>query len=893
MAKIRLTEIATEAGKSSKEVLEKAKEMGLDVKTVSSGVSEQEAAYLYEYITTGVNHHTPQAPKAKSSKEKEPKKAKTSKKEPPKPSTQEANTKRASTQENKKPTKIQATTPNPPQTSTQDTQKSQDNLVPTPTSPSNPTPLEPASPATLEPSSIQPIGIARRTGIRIIKKGNEEQAPAPMESKKYQYAPSAQEMLEGLRSEQEKGIKKSKKISKPKPQPIHKHREQKIDLLSDRELKEIDAYDEDQNEIMLFDLHQQDIRDEEEENQVKQAITDRIKVHKKNPWMSEGGIKRSTRKRRSFKQDTTTKVAQSVISIPEEIRVYEFADAAGRSLAEVVKVLFNLGMMVTKNDFLDRDAIEILADEFKIEISIQDTSEELEYIKETSQDTSKLQERPPVVTIMGHVDHGKTSLLDKIRDTRVANGEAGGITQHIGAYMVEKNGKMISFIDTPGHEAFSQMRERGAQVTDIAIIVIAADDGVKLQTIEALNHAKAAGVQIIIAMNKMDKESANPDKLKAECAELGFNPIDWGGEYEFIPISAKSGEGIDHLLETILIQAEVMELKADPTISPRAVILEGSVEKGRGPVATLIVQNGTLRVGDSIVADTAFGRVRALINDRGQNVLELPPSGVAVVTGLSEVPSAGCMLVGVENDGIAKEYAQKRAAYLRQKELSKTTKVSFDELSVMVAKGQLKSIPIIIKADTQGSLEAIKVSLQKLNNNEVEINIIGMGVGGITESDIALAAASSNSLIIGFNVRPTGSLKTKAKELGVEIKTYSIIYGLIDDMKALVSGLMSPLIEEENTGQAEVRDTFVISKVGTIAGCMVTDGIIAKGIHVRLIRNGVVIHTGAIASLKRFKDDAKEVVKGYECGIMLENYNDIQVGDVFETYKEVQKSQTI
>ncbi|PAF51591.1 translation initiation factor IF-2 [Helicobacter sp. 13S00477-4] len=862
MAKVRLTEIATEAGKSSKEVLEKAKEMGLDVKTVSSGLNDEEAASLYEYITTGINNL---AQKTSLKVKTPPVEAKKSAPRVPK-----------TTKNTKKETKVSKESLKPvEEKSVEIIQK----------------PIE-ENIDNIESQIENHVGVARRMGIRIVKKGNEEKSTASSEVKKYQYSPSAQEMLEGLRNDESITPKKSKKPQKTKALTSHKHKEQKIDILGERVLKEIDE-DEEQNEIMLFDLHQQDIRDEEEENQVKQAITDRIKVHKKNPWMSDGSIKRSTKRRKPPKQDNNIKVAQSVISIPEEIRVYEFADIAGRNLAEVVKVLFNLGMMVTKNDFLDRDAIEILADEFKIEVSIQNTSEELEYIQDQEQNPNSMQERPPVVTIMGHVDHGKTSLLDKIRNTRVASVEAGGITQHIGAYMVEKNGKLISFIDTPGHEAFTEMRSRGAQVTDIAIIVIAADDGVKQQTIEALNHAKAAGVQIIIAMNKMDKENVNPDKLKAECAELGFNPIDWGGEYEFIPISAKSGEGIEHLLETILVHAEVMELKADPSSSPKAVVLEGSIEKGRGPVATLIVQNGTLRVGDSIVAGTAFGRVRALIDDQGKNIDKLLPSGVAVVTGLSEVPSAGSILIGVHNDAIAKEYAQKRATYLRQKELSKTTKVSFDELSQMVAKGQLKSIPVVIKADTQGSLEAIKASLEKLNNQEVQINIIGLGVGGITEGDIALAAASSNSLILGFNVRPTGTVKLRAKELGVEIKTYSIIYGLIDDTKALISGLMSPLIDEENTGQAEVRDTFVISKVGTIAGCMVVDGVIARGIKVRLIRNGVVVHTGTIASLKRFKDDAKEVSKGYECGIMLENYNDVHIGDVFETYKEVQKNQVI
>ncbi|WP_300965501.1 translation initiation factor IF-2, partial [uncultured Helicobacter sp.] len=570
----------------------------------------------------------------------------------------------------------------------------------------------------------------------------------------------------------------------------------------------------------------------------------------------------------------------------------EFAELIKAELKDVIKVLFNLGVMATKNDFLDRDAIEILADEFELEISIQDTQTS-EILESSLLEDLPQFERPPVVTIMGHVDHGKTSLLDYIRNSRVASGEAGGITQHIGAYMVEKNGKKISFIDTPGHEAFTQMRSRGAQVTDIAIIVIAADDGVKQQTIEALNHAKAANVQIIIAMNKMDKENANPDKLKAECAELGFTPIDWGGEHEFIPISAKNGDGVEHLLETILVQAEVLELKAAQQGNARAIVLEASLEKGRGPVATIIMQQGVLKLGDSVVADTAFGRVRALLDDRGKSINELYPSGVAVVTGLSLVPQAGAVLLSVESDSIAREHAQKRALYLRQKELSKSTKVTFDELGEMVAQGNLKTLPLIIKADTQGSLEAIKASVEKLSNDEVRVNVIGFGVGGISESDIDLCATSDNSVILGFNVRPTGNVKARAKELDVEIKTYSIIYNLLDDIKALLGGLMSPVIEEENTGQAEVRETFNIPKVGTIAGCMVIDGSIQRGIKVRLIREGVVVHTGAIASLKRFKDDAKEVSKGYECGIMLENYNDIKVGDVFETFTEVQKAQKL
>ncbi|MDE5603667.1 MAG: translation initiation factor IF-2, partial [Helicobacter sp.] len=687
-----------------------------------------------------------------------------------------------------------------------------------------------------------------------------------------------------------KKLRQKKKKDKPL---VMKKNQQKMDLLDNREFH-TSSDDEEEEGIILFDLSVQDEVDIDEEENEKRVTADRIKVQRHNPFMEQGTTRRASRKK-APKPQKVEETINGVVRIPEEIRAYEFAEKIKRSTGEVIKVLFNLGMMITKNDFLEKDAIEILAEEFGVEVEIINTAEELDYtqLHDNEDKEEHLEPRAPVVTIMGHVDHGKTSLLDAIRNTKIASGEAGGITQHIGAYTIIKGEKQITFIDTPGHEAFSEMRSRGAQITDIAIIVIAADDGVKPQTIEALNHAKAANACIIIAINKIDKPDSNPDKVKAEAAELGFTPLEWGGEYEFVHISAKSGEGIDDLLEIILLQAEILDLKANPHRPARAVVIESSLEKGKGPVATLILQNGTLKVGDSIIADTAFGRVRAISDDNGKNVASLLPSGVGVITGLNEVPPAGSILLAVANDNIAREYAQKRLAHLRQKELSHSTKVSFDELSTMVALGQLKTLPVIIKTDTQGSLEAIKGSLEKLQNEEVKVNIVHKGVGGITEGDVALAAASTNSVILGFNVRPTGSVKNKAKELGVEIKTYSIIYALIDDIKALLGGLLSPVLEEENTGEAEVRETFNIAKIGTIAGCFVTDGVIQKGIKVRLIRNGVVIHNGNILSLKRFKDDVREVAKGFECGIVLENYNDIQVGDVFETYKEVEKQRTL
>ena len=553
-------------------------------------------------------------------------------------------------------------------------------------------------------------------------------------------------------------------------------------------------------------------------------------------------------------------------------------------------------MMTTKNDFLDEDAIEILADEFNVEVNIIDDQKEFDYVaayEEEIKDDENLQPRAPVITIMGHVDHGKTSLLDYIRKSRVAAGEAGGITQHVGAYMVNKNGKNITFIDTPGHEAFTAMRARGAGVTDIVIIVVAADDGVKPQTKEAVSHAKAAGVPIIIAINKMDKESANPDLVKTGLAELDIMPTEWGGKYEFVPISAKTGMGIDDLLEIVLLQADLLELKANPKANAKATVIESSLQKGRGPVATIIVENGTLHVGDTVVAGVAYGKIRSLLDDQGRPLKEIKPGECGVIVGLSEIAEAGETLIGVKTDKEAREYAQKKAEYIRQKELSKTTKVSIDELSAKIAEGELKTLPVIIKADVGGSLEALKASLEKLANDEIRVNVIHSGVGGITQSDVALAGASNDCIILGFNIRPTGEIKEKAKESGVEIKTYNVIYNLIDDVKAILGGLMSPIIREEQLGQAQVRQVIHVPKVGTIAGCIVTEGTINRGAKIRLIREGVVVYEGLVSSLKRFKDDVKEVAKGYECGVGIENFNDIRENDYIESFKEVKEKATL
>jgi translation initiation factor IF-2 len=600
------------------------------------------------------------------------------------------------------------------------------------------------------------------------------------------------------------------------------------------------------------------------------------------------GLKRGGKRKKYVREENTAVV--TAIEIPENVRVYEFAEQVNRSMSEVIGCLFALGMMVTKNDFLSKDEIEILAEEFEVEVTTVNPLDELEIVDEYNEEEDEnAVERPPVITIMGHVDHGKTSLLDKIRSAKVADREAGGITQHVGAYQVEKNGKKITFVDTPGHEAFTAMRARGAQATDIVIIVVAADDGVMPQTKEAIAHTKAAGVPMIIAVNKMDKESANPDNVKSQLAEIDVMATDWGGEYEFVPVSAHSGLGIDDLLETILLTAEVLELKANPSKSAKAVVVEASLEKGFGPVANVIIKNGTLKVGDNVIVGKTFGRIKAIRLDDGTNTKEIGPSTPAAIVGLNEVPGAGEELTVMDTDKEVRELADKRAEFERAKVLSKSTKATLDDLSALIAEGQLKSLPIIIKADVQGSLEAIKGSLEKLRNEEVKVNIIHDGVGGVTESDLTLADASEHSVVLGFNVRPTGAVKKKAKELGIEIRTYSIIYDLLDEVKALLGGMMSPVISEEVTGQADVRETFVVGKVGTIAGCKVSDGSITRNSKARLIRDGVVVYESTISSLKRFNEDAREVKNGYECGIMLANFNDIKDGDVIETYKDVEE----
>ena len=573
------------------------------------------------------------------------------------------------------------------------------------------------------------------------------------------------------------------------------------------------------------------------------------------------------------------------IVLPEVITLKELGDKMKISGAEIVKKLFMAGKMVSLNTEITYEEAEEIALDYDILCEHEVVIDPIEEIlKDEEEDESLLQPRPPVVCVMGHVDHGKTSILDKIRDTHVTRGEAGGITQHIGAYVVEFNGQKITFLDTPGHEAFTAMRLRGAQSTDIAILVVAADDGVMPQTIEAISHAKAAGIEVIVAINKIDKPSANVERVKQELTEYELVPEDWGGTTLFVPVSAHTGEGLDELLETILLQAEMCELKANPNRNARGLVLEAQLDKGRGPVATVLVQKGTLHVGDNLAVGTAFGRVRAMIDDQGRRVKKAGPSIPVEILGLNDVPEAGETFIATDSEKQARSIAQTFIATKREKLLAETkSRLSLDGLFDQIQAGQIKELNIIVKADVQGSVEAVKQSLLKLSNDEVAIKIIHGAVGAINESDVTLAS-TSNAIIIGFNVRPDNMAKTLAESEKVDMRLYRVIYNAIEDIEAAMKGMLDPEFQEKIIGHAEVRQTYKVSGVGTIIGGYVLDGKVERNCKVRLLRDNVVMYEGNLASLKRFKDDVKEVAAGYECGMSLEKYNDIKEGDKIEAF---------
>ncbi|EAD5691856.1 TPA: translation initiation factor IF-2 [Listeria monocytogenes] len=577
------------------------------------------------------------------------------------------------------------------------------------------------------------------------------------------------------------------------------------------------------------------------------------------------------------------------IVFSESLTVAELAKKLYREPSELIKKLFMLGVVATINQSLDKDAIELICDDYGVqveeEIKVDVTDLDVYFENELNEavDESKFVERPPVVTIMGHVDHGKTTLLDSLRNTKVTLGEAGGITQHIGAYQLEIHDKKITFLDTPGHAAFTAMRARGAQITDITILVVAADDGVMPQTIEAINHAKAAGMPIIVAVNKIDKPQANPDRVMQELTEYELVPEAWGGDTIFAPISAKFGEGLENLLDMILLVSEVEELKANPDRRAIGSVIEAELDKGRGPVATLLVQDGTLNIGDPIVVGNTFGRVRAMVNDLGRRVKKVGPSTPVEITGLNDVPQAGDRFVVFEDEKTARNIGETRASRALVAQRSATNRVSLDNLFEHMKAGEMKEVNVIIKADVQGSVEALAASLRKIDVEGVNVKIIHTAVGAINESDITLAAAS-NAIVIGFNVRPTAQAREAAENESVDIRLHRVIYKAIDEIEAAMKGMLDPEFQEKIIGQAQVRQTINVSKVGTIAGCYVTDGKITRDSGVRIIRDGIVVFEGEIATLKRFKDDAKEVAKGYECGITVQNFNDIKEDDVIEAY---------
>ena len=620
------------------------------------------------------------------------------------------------------------------------------------------------------------------------------------------------------------------------------------------------------------DYKKKELRDAEFENRGKKGKLSKPTVEVKKPQPKPAEVE-------EIKQ----------IVLPEVLTIKELADKMKIVPSVIIKKLFMQGKIVTVNQEIDYDTAEEIAMEFEIlceKEEVVDVIEEL--LKEDEEDESTMVKRPPVVCVMGHVDHGKTSLLDAIRHTNVIDREAGGITQHIGAYMVEINGEQITFLDTPGHEAFTAMRMRGANSTDIAILVVAADDGVMPQTMETINHAKAAGVEIIVAVNKIDKPSANVDRVKQEMTEYGLIAEDWGGSTVFVPVSAHTGEGIQELLEMVLLTAEVMELKANPNRAARGLVIEAQLDKGKGPVATVLVQKGILHVGDAIAAGSAHGRVRAMMDDKGRRVKEAGPSTPVEILGLGDVPNAGEVFVGCATEKEARNFAETFISQNKVKLLDETkSKMSLDDLFTQIKEGNLKELNIVVKADVQGSVEALKQSLLKLSNEEVVIKIIHGGVGAINESDVSLASAS-NAIIIGFNVRPDATAKEIAEREGVDLRLYRVIYNAIEDVEAAMKGMLDPVFEEKILGHAEVRQTFKASGVGTIAGSYVQDGTFERHCSVRLTRDGIVIFDGPLASLKRFKDDVKEVRAGYECGFVFENFNDIKEGDLVEAYKMVE-----
>ena len=685
----------------------------------------------------------------------------------------------------------------------------------------------------------------------------------------------------------EKKIEKKEEEEKNKPSELKKTEEQTVTdkqeisspTISDEEIKE--------EEITILGKFRREISFEKIEKIKPKPVSTKITPKKFEPqkWLDIKEQKKIKDKVKKEEPSTTPSTAprKKSIRIEEGTTVKEFAELISQKVPDVIKKFMELGYMPTINQPVDTDAAQLVAEGFGVKVEIAQ-AQEVDVIEEVEDSPESLQPRPPIVTVMGHVDHGKTSLLDAIRKTKVTEQEAGGITQHIGAYKVTVQGKDITFLDTPGHEAFTALRARGAKVTDIVVLVVAADDGVMPQTIEAINHAKAAGVPIVVAVNKIDKPEANPQRVKTQLSDYGVIPEDWGGQNIFVEISAKKRIGIENLLEMIALQAEIMELKANPNKPARGTIIESRLDKGRGPVATVIVQNGTLKVGDAFVAGVTYGKVRAIIDDTGKRINKALPSTPVEVVGFEQVPQAGDSFIVVENDRVARQIANARAQKKRLAEIQKAQKLTLQDLYEKIKEGEVKELNLIIKGDVQGSVEALKKAVEDITHPEIKVKVIHTAVGGITESDVNLAS-TANAIIIGFNVRPETKAQELAEQLGVDMKLYGIIYEVIEDVKKALTGMLEPEVKEKVLGRAEVRAVFKISKIGTVAGCYVLNGTISRASDgIRVIRDNIVVYEGKISSLKRFKEDVREVQAGYECGITIDNFNDIKEGDIIENY---------
>ncbi|RUM43719.1 MAG: translation initiation factor IF-2 [Desulfurobacterium sp.] len=870
MAKVRVHQLAKELGMSSKELIEKLKELEIPVKSPSSSLDERQVMLVKEFlepVEVPVKEVIPEESKEEK-KEERKEKVETLQVEVQK----EEKTEIVEEPERKEET-VSTLSVKAEETEVKEEKREEERKEEKKEERGR---RRTSDVRILSPEELAKRRRRRRRPFRREEKGEERRETRPRKRDRFR-KPEREEKKKAVtekvtREQLEKLVASTKEAREKEKTKSEKG------LLAERKREQKELEDQKKFEELMRRI--------EEKNRAKRK---KRKKKKKEEQVTEVPFEELSEEEQLQRLIEEEERARTVV-IPEVISVREFAEKLGVDPTQLLQDLIALGKFVTINQPIDFETAAKVAEKYDKVVKLEGAEEEevLEKeLEETPDREEDLKPRPPIITVMGHVDHGKTTLLDYIRNTRVTEREAGGITQHIGASVVEvdtsEGKKTLVFLDTPGHEAFTAMRARGAQVTDIAVLVVAADDGVMPQTVEAINHAKAAGVPIIVAINKIDKPGANPERVKQELTQYGLIPEDWGGDTIMVPVSAKTGEGVDELLEMIALQAELMELKANPDKPARGVVLEAKLDKKRGPVATLLVQSGTLRVGDAIVAGLYAGKVRAMFDDKGNPVKEAGPSIPVEVLGLDGVPLAGDKFVVVKDEKTARKIAEKRQELARESALEKEKKISLEELFSQMQAGEVKELNVVLKADAQGSIEAIRKSLEELSTDEVKVKIIHAGVGPITENDVMLAAAS-NAIVIGFNVRPDSAARKAAEREKVDVRTYRVIYDIVDEVKKAMQGLLAPEEKEVYLGSAEVRATFKIPKVGTVAGCYVKDGVIRRNAMVRLVRDGVVVYEGRIASLKRFKDDVREVQAGYECGVGLENFNDIKVGDVIECY---------